>query len=161
MSEYSVWFGERQYQVSILKDKVLVNNQPMEADLTALNENGLHLLRRDQKILEMYLNATADDTCEVLVGSRRLIARVESGFKRNRSRGKADNAGKLVAPMPGLILSVLVNVGDAVEKGQPLVVMESMKMQMQLRSTVSGQVESIQVQPGMQVNKGTTLVVVK
>ena len=88
MSEYSVWFGERQYQVSILKDKVLVNNQPMEADLTALNENGLHLLRRDQKMLEMYLSATDEDTCEVLVGSRRLIARVESGFRRNRPKDR-------------------------------------------------------------------------
>jgi len=64
----------------------------------------------------------------------------------------------LLAPMPGLILRVAVQVGDAVEAGQSLVVMEAMKMENELRSASHGTVKSIQVEVGTAVEKGVILV---
>jgi biotin carboxyl carrier protein len=62
------------------------------------------------------------------------------------------------APMPGLIVRVNVKVGDIVEAGQGLVVMEAMKMENELRATVAGTVRSVDVAPGTAVEKGALLV---
>ena len=67
----------------------------------------------------------------------------------------------LVAPMPGLVVRVRVAVGDRVEAGQGLVVMEAMKMENELRATTSGTVASVEVSAGSVVEKGALLVVLE
>lgn len=62
------------------------------------------------------------------------------------------------APMPGLIVRVNVKVGDEVQAGQGLVVMEAMKMENELRATAAGTVRSVEVSPGTAVEKGALLV---
>ena len=64
----------------------------------------------------------------------------------------------IVAPMPGLIVRVNVSVGDRVEAGQGLVVMEAMKMENELRATAAGTVRSVEVSAGTAVEKGALLV---
>jgi biotin carboxyl carrier protein len=60
--------------------------------------------------------------------------------------------------MPGLVVRVNVQVGDQVQPGQPLVVMEAMKMENELRSTSAGVVRAVRAQPGAAVEKGAILV---
>jgi pyruvate carboxylase subunit B len=62
------------------------------------------------------------------------------------------------APMPGLIVRVNVKVGDTVQAGQGIVVMEAMKMENELRATAAGIVKSVDVAPGTAVEKGALLV---
>ena len=64
----------------------------------------------------------------------------------------------LVAPMPGLVVRINVQVGDQVQAGQPLVVMEAMKMENELRSAAAGIVAAVRVQAGVAVEKGSVLV---
>jgi pyruvate carboxylase subunit B len=64
----------------------------------------------------------------------------------------------IIAPMPGLIVRVNVSVGDRVEAGQGIVVMEAMKMENELRATATGTVKSIEVAAGTAVEKGALLV---
>ena len=71
---------------------------------------------------------------------------------------KSTGPAPVVAPMPGLIVRVSVSVGDDVEAGQALVVMEAMKMENELRSSASGKVRAVHVAPGRTVEKGTVLV---
>jgi biotin carboxyl carrier protein len=67
-------------------------------------------------------------------------------------------AAFLKAPMPGLITRVLVAEGDAVTSAQPLLVMEAMKMENELRSPGSGTVKSVKVRPGEAVEVGAVLI---
>jgi acetyl/propionyl-CoA carboxylase alpha subunit len=64
----------------------------------------------------------------------------------------------IIAPMPGLIVRVSVSVGDTVEAGQGIVVMEAMKMENELRATAAGTVRSVNVTTGTAVEKGALLV---
>jgi biotin carboxyl carrier protein len=64
-------------------------------------------------------------------------------------------------PMPGKIIAVLVTEGDAVEKGQGLVIVEAMKMENEVRSPVTGTVREIKVKPGDTVEGGAVLVIVE
>jgi biotin carboxyl carrier protein len=70
----------------------------------------------------------------------------------------ATGPAPLVAPMPGLVVRINVQPGDEVQPGQPLVVMEAMKMENELRATTPGFVVAIRVQPGAAVEKGAVLV---
>lgn len=69
--------------------------------------------------------------------------------------------GEVTAPMPGLILKVLVRPGDQVEAQAPLVQMESMKMQLTLPAAAAGRVEEVRCQPGQMVDLGAVLVRLK
>jgi propionyl-CoA carboxylase alpha chain len=69
-------------------------------------------------------------------------------------------AGSLVAPMPGSVVRVLVDTAAVVAKGQPLVVLEAMKMEHTVTSPSDGTVAEIRVQPGQQVDAGAVLAVV-
>ncbi len=66
--------------------------------------------------------------------------------------------GRLKAPIPGLIARYLVNVGDEVTAGQPVVILEAMKMENEIRAPMNGRVEAIHVDVGETVARGTLLV---
>lgn len=68
--------------------------------------------------------------------------------------------GRVTAPMPGRIVSVLVGQGDAVKKDQPLLVMEAMKMEMTIRARCDGVVEELPVAANDQVMDGALLMMI-
>jgi biotin carboxyl carrier protein len=82
------------------------------------------------------------------------------GRKEERS---ADATGpqRLVAPMPGKIVRVLVKAGDRVSARQPAVVVEAMKMENELRASREGTVAEIHVREGMSVDAGALLIVIQ
>jgi pyruvate carboxylase subunit B len=71
---------------------------------------------------------------------------------------KATGASQLRAPMPGLVLRIQVQQGQAVVAGQPIVALEAMKMENELRATAAGVVQTIAVEPGQAVERGAVLV---
>ncbi len=156
MSIYCVSIGRREYQVQITDTHTLLDGEPVPCDLTSLNDNGMHQLSRDNQSREVYLASRPSGVYEAYVAGRRIVARVDPANRRRRPA--APGAGEIVAPMPGLIVEFLVREGDIVEAGQPVVVEESMKMQMQLRAESAGRVTRVIGRPGKQVEKGAVLV---
>jgi biotin carboxyl carrier protein len=75
--------------------------------------------------------------------------------------GEQGGRVQLKAPMPGKVVRVLVEAGQAVETGQALVVVEAMKMQNELKSPKSGTVTELRAEVGSTVNAGDVLVVVE
>src|SRR5258707_14058877 len=75
---------------------------------------------------------------------------------RRRARGLA--AAEIVAPMPGKVLKVLVKDGDLVEAGQPLVVIEAMKMETALAAENAAIVKHVRVEEGQSVDHGAVLI---
>ena len=66
--------------------------------------------------------------------------------------------GRVKAPIPGLIARVLVAPGQTVETGQPLLVLEAMKMENELRAPRGGTVQAVKVKPGQTVTLGELMV---
>lgn len=64
----------------------------------------------------------------------------------------------LSASMPGQIAQVLVNAGEAVRRGQPLIVLEAMKMEMKIAAPHDGRVAKVLVKPGQVVERGQRLI---
>ena len=69
------------------------------------------------------------------------------------------NGEKVVAPMPGNILKVNVNKGDAVKRGQVLLVLEAMKMENEITAPADGKVADVKVEKGQCISAGDVMVV--
>jgi len=100
----------------------------------------------------------------VCVGSTPVAVALDS----RRRWGRADDAGaagagpqRLVAPMPGKVVRVLVGPGEAVRARQPLVVVEAMKMENELRAGRDGTVAEIHAREGTSVDAGALLIVIQ
>jgi biotin carboxyl carrier protein len=83
------------------------------------------------------------------------IVEVEEKGSRARARHRDHS---MAAPMPGVVLKILVNIGDEVTKGTPLLILEAMKMEHQLTAPRDGTVASINCKEGEMVQPGLDLV---
>lgn len=90
----------------------------------------------------------------------RLLAMDELRAQALRDLGAGAGSGTLAADIPGLVVDIRVEPGQAVTQGQPLIVVEAMKMQNELAAGISGVVERVAVQVGQSVNPGDVLVVI-
>jgi biotin carboxyl carrier protein len=111
------------------------------------------------------LVAPAPTPGELLVGLRgRTVGVTVNGRKRARASegaGHAHGEQTVKATMPGRVVRVLVGAGDAVAVRQPVVVVEAMKMENELRSPKAGKVREVTVTPGTSVDAGRVLVVIE
>lgn len=126
-----------------------VGNQPVYSLLVGGNSYDAHVYQED-------------DHWHVLIQGNMYAAKVEDERdKRLRASlggGQAEQDEFLLkAPMPGLIVSVPVIEGQMVEKGEVLLVLESMKMQNELKSPRAGSVSRLRVEPGDRVEQKETL----
>ena len=80
---------------------------------------------------------------------------------RRDSEGEATGPRKLVAPMPGRVIRVLLAAGSEVEAGQGVVVVEAMKMQNEIKSPKKGVVQKVLASEGATVNAGDALAIVE
>jgi glutaconyl-CoA/methylmalonyl-CoA decarboxylase subunit gamma len=92
------------------------------------------------------------------VSSARVAAAPAAAPVDRRAVSRASGAGAVNAPMPGLILEVHVKVGDVVERGQHLVVLDAMKMHNFVCAPTAGTISEVCVSPGQAVGHGDTIV---
>jgi len=85
----------------------------------------------------------------------------ETKAKNGKTESSANENGEcsVTAPMPGMVVQFEVKVGDKVKEGDPLVILEAMKMQNNLTAKVSGVVKSLKVSPGTSVEKDQVLLI--
>ena len=88
-------------------------------------------------------------------GNLFIFERVES--RRQINRESSGRGGDIVAPMPGRVGQVLVQAGDSVKRGQTVMMMESMKMELEIAAERDGVVKRVTVEPGTQVDRGMRL----
>jgi len=122
--------------------------------LSVLIEGKAYEIKRERTATDMHL----------WVGSARYAAELRDPRSlRSRKDGAGDEQGpkKLVAPMPGKVVRILVREEAEVEAGQGIVVVEAMKMQNEIKSPKKGVVQKIVAAEGANVNAGDVLAVVE
>jgi acetyl/propionyl-CoA carboxylase alpha subunit len=135
-----------------------VDGRPVVADVRVLQAGVMSLLI-DGRQYRCVLDGDG-----VVIGGRRFGFEVTDPRSLQGRRGAGagtDGPRPVKAPMPGRMVRVLVAVGDEVEEGQALLVIEAMKMQNELKSPKTGRVAKIAVAVGDAVGSGDVLVVVE
>ena len=118
-------------------------------------ENGQLELLIDGKRVIAYVSSDGAKRW-VTVNGRTLVLTKSSGAKR--SGGKHDHTGELTAPMPGQVRAVNVREGETVTKGQTLLVLEAMKMEIRIQSPMDGTVKKLSLKQGQTVEREQVLV---
>ena len=77
-----------------------------------------------------------------------------------RAARQDGGAGHLFAPMPGVVVAVQVNTGDMIERGQAVMVLEAMKMELTIKAPAAGRVEAVHFASGQQVKEGDELLTI-
>lgn len=96
----------------------------------------------------------------VTVNGRTFVLTRQSGSRRTAG-GHHHAAGELTAPMPGQVRAVNVSEGEAVVKGQTLMVLEAMKMEIRIQAPMDGVVKSLAVKQGQTVEREQALITVE
>jgi biotin carboxyl carrier protein len=128
--------------------------------LTA-GEPGEGVLNLSGHLMPFYYQMTEETLYLWIQGQTYQLERLQAGPKRKSGSGAGSGGvsnGEIKAPMPGTVLEVKVKPGDTVVANQPLVIMESMKMEMTLSAPGTGVVEVVQAAPQTMVEMGTLLV---
>ncbi len=100
--------------------------------------------------------ASAGSTQYVAIGGEVIELRKPDPRQARRKQHRGE--GNLTASMPGQITKVLVNAGDDVKRGQPLIVLEAMKMEIKIAAPRDGRVMKVLVQQGQVVDRGQELI---
>jgi biotin carboxyl carrier protein len=138
---------------------VLLDGRPVDADVVAVGEQ--LSVRVDGKVVDL---TTEGVSPRIGIIGRGYRTYVEVESERQRAANAVKKAGggaaeNLVrAPMPGRIVKVLVSKGDAVTAGQPLLVMEAMKMENEIKAKANASIAEVHVVAGAAVEGGAKLV---
>ena len=124
---------------------------------------GIFSILLDGKSYEVRVLPSRNGSLRLQAGHHEFLAEVtDPRAWRGRRYGSTEAVGRqeVVAPMPGKVVRVLIALGEKVEAGQGLMVVEAMKMQNEVRSPKSGVVERLMVKEGQAVNAGEVLAIV-
>lgn len=153
------------YQVLTNEEKRDIDTENLaDLDIISTGNGQYHLLKNDKRyeveVLDLDLT---EKTMLLLVNGQKVNLEIKDKYdllvqRLGLSKVKIVLDKEIKAPMPGLIVDVLVEPGTTVEKGTPLVILEAMKMENMLKATGDGVVESIKVNKGETVEKNQVLI---
>jgi acetyl/propionyl-CoA carboxylase alpha subunit len=151
-----------EFPVEILDEHhVLFGGEVLEVDLAAVSGESLYSLLVNGESFEGYVYPDEDGWQILLLGQFYQVRVEDEREKRLRTaiQGGVSTGAEFVlkAPMPGLVISVPVTEGEIVEIGQSLVILESMKMQNNLRAPFAGKVARLRVKAGESVEQKQVL----
>lgn len=147
---------------------VFIDGERFELDARAIDANTLSIVTAQaQAYTALFdVDAATQEVSRVHLGQVGVDVAVYDLRRQALRQAQAAVAGQdgpvcITTPMPGKVVAVLVEVGQKVEAGQGLVVVEAMKMENELRAPKAGLVRQLSAQVGVAVDSGAVLVVVE
>lgn len=155
---------KRNYNVEMAESGLLLDNQLFDFDARELKK-GIYSIISNNRVFEI-------EIVEADVQSKTFVMKVNGTAYTLTAQNELDillkqlgmdmskgmKVNKVLAPMPGLILDILVDVGGEVNEGESILVLEAMKMENVLKSPTNGVVKSVKVVKGDNVEKNQLLI---
>ncbi len=157
----------QEYAIESTKDGFTLNGETVDLDIVNTGADAYHVLHNGQsyRIRVIEVNA-AEKKLAIRVNGRDYNLEVKDRFDLLLNQlGMANLASAKIndikAPMPGLVLKINVTEGQQITKGEPVLVLEAMKMENVLKAPADAVVKAIKVQKGNAVEKGQVLVMLE
>jgi pyruvate carboxylase subunit B len=163
---YTAKIGNNNYSIEIDGEenllKVKVNDKFINIDFKKISDTNIYSFIIDGRSYQFTLDKV--DNGYII---RSLGKEIEVELEDERTRllksiipkeSKLHGHGEIKAVMPGLVKKVEVSIGDEIKAGQGLIILEAMKMENEIKSTIAGKVEAIYVKETQTVEKGQILV---
>jgi biotin carboxyl carrier protein len=167
---YQVTIGERELRVQVRRDAdaafVRVDDgEERPVDWRVLH-GALHALRVGDEQTELLATIGGDGEVRLAIDGLEYAAEVVDEARARLASVAGARSGsharlELKSPMPGLIVKVVCSVGDEIRAGQPLVVLQAMKMENELSLPRGGRVATVKAESGQTVEQGQVLVILE
>jgi len=163
---YALSSENRKFSFSLpLKQTIRIGKRDYEVKLKADEKFGTYILWKNRKYPVEILRSR-QNKYEILFNDISYTFTVETPFSLQRMKVLNSKKGKVEteyirAPMPGKIIDVLVREGSSILRGEPVVILEAMKMQNEILSPVNGTIVQISARPNTNVMKDDLLVEIK
>jgi biotin carboxyl carrier protein len=164
----------REVEVELLRAgpeglRVRLGEEEWDADVCRTADGAWSVLLGDRSF-DLYVEgpsgnaASAEGAVRVVAGGRLHAVRLMDPRRHTPAKAAAlehDGWAEIRAPMPGKVVAVLADVGETVEAGQGVVVVEAMKMENEFTAPKAGKVAEIPVSPGQAVEAGEILAAIE
>lgn len=153
------------FEVATDQDVSLVNGHAIHADIVRINDRTFHILHKGRSYNAELIQINREEkSCSVKVGTTIYSMEITDQFDEllhqlGMDNLKAAKVSEVKAPMPGLVIRILVAEGDEVEKGGNLFVLEAMKMENIIKAPADVKIRSIKVKSGDKVEKNQVVMV--
>jgi len=142
----------------------VVNNQPFAWDLVQINNSTVHILLNNRSFTaELIEMDVTTKTVKMSVNGHLYTVQLKDRFdllleQMGMSAAATTKVNDIKAPMPGLIVGINVQPGDAVKKGDAVLILEAMKMENLIKAAGDGIIRTIRVGKGDRVEKNQVLI---
>lgn len=143
--------------------RVTVDGAPMEVDYREIDRLGQVVLLHEGRSYAISIEGT-ENRVDVTLAGHSFVMELEDERERAAllaARAAAKGGGPVKAVMPGVVVQVLAPEGTAVSAGEPLLVLEAMKMQNEIAAPSDAVVQRVHVEAGQAVSAGDVLVTLK
>ena len=157
----------QEIEIDIIKSELTLNGKKVDTDIVKIGADKFHVLLNDGsytiELLEK--NETGKELIIAVNGKKQLVS-VKDDFdellrKLGMDKLNQKKMNEVKAPMPGLVLRVMVNEGDTIQKGDALIVLEAMKMENIIKATGEGVVKKVVAQIKQAVEKNQVLMIME
>jgi biotin carboxyl carrier protein len=166
MSEFSISLNGDKMILSFTKNgNVQIGDKEHSYELIPLNHYD-YLLKIDNRVYELHNNKINSESFSITVNGRAVELNIRTALQEKAAKliEKAvvkNSKAEVKAPMPGMVLKIRKSIGDNVNQGESLLILEAMKMENDLKSPVDGIIKNIYVKEGAPVDKGSALFLIE
>lgn len=154
----------KSFEVIPTNEAFTINGESFQWDLTKVSEGNFHILYKNKSYRAEVVKADkATKTFQLKINNKIHSVEVKDKFdllleKMGMAGGASSKVNNIKAPMPGLVIDMKVNAGDAVKAGDPLLILEAMKMENIIKSPGDATIKNVKAKKGDTVEKGQVLI---
>jgi len=154
--------GNRTFSVREEGEKLFIDDEDFDLRVNRLPDGRLQVFSGNHVYVAEVISGSDNSSCTVLINGHSVPVVLKTPLElRLEQMGMNEGASRvknIVSPMPGLITDLKVSVGEEVNAGTPLLVLEAMKMENLLQAPAKAVISAIKVKKGDRVEKGQILV---
>ncbi|MFN8421877.1 MAG: biotin/lipoyl-containing protein [Anaerolineae bacterium] len=163
--KYKATVDQRDFTLDVDRPgEIIVDGESVAVDIMSIDGENLYSLLVDGVSYDLHVERREGLYTVIIEGDRYTVDVGDAHLKEliaMSRRGHEEHGGAVIkAPMPGLVVKVLVAAGDAVAADQPVAILEAMKMENELRNPAAGVVKQVNIAPGQTVNMDDVLIVI-
>ncbi len=165
-NEYVVIINSTKRRVSLQNNITLsIDDKKKEVEFKKINDFS-YWLRINNEVFEITLVKESDNSNLFLIKGYYYNVELKTSLQERTERLLKDNRTTkesyiVTTPIPGLVIKSIKNKGDIVEQGDPLIVIEAMKMENEIRAPHTGKIKRILVKAGDLIEKNQTIAIIE